>query len=61
MCLRTTAVTNGTEAAIAVLGTIDWLSTLGEIPAAAPDPETMQRLAYDMAMRYCPNAVKIIK
>jgi hypothetical protein len=61
MCLRTTAVTGGTEAAIAILGTIDWISTLGEIPGAAPGPETMQSLAYDMAMRYCPNAVEIVK
>ena len=59
MCLRTTGVIKGTEAAIAVMSTIDWISTSGEIPSARPDPDTMHRLAYDIAMKYCPNAIEI--
>jgi hypothetical protein len=59
MCVRTTGIIGGTEAAIAAMKTIDWISTLGEVPGLPPDPDTMHRLAYDMGMKYCPNAVQI--
>ncbi|MGA2114044.1 MAG: hypothetical protein ABSH56_04770 [Bryobacteraceae bacterium] len=59
MCVRTTGIIGGTEAAITAMKTIDWISTFGEMPGFPPDPDTMHRLAYDMAMKYCPNAIEI--
>ena len=58
-CLRTTGMMYGTEATISCVATIDWIGTIGEIPGVRPDFDTMNRLAYDMAMKYCPGAIQV--
>ena len=52
MCLRTTGIVKGPPTSLEVMKTIDWVRTLGELPGHPPDPDIMQKLAYDVGLKY---------
>jgi acyl-CoA reductase-like NAD-dependent aldehyde dehydrogenase len=56
MCLRTTAATGAGATVPEVAEVVRWVSTIGEIPPSAPNPDIMRRLQYEMAKKYCPGA-----
>jgi len=52
MCLGTIGIVKGPPASLEVMKTIDWIRTLGELPGHPPDPDIMQKLAYDLGLSY---------
>lgn len=59
MCPRTLGLVRGDDTIITAAATLDWLGTFGALPSQAPNPAIMRKLAYDIPMKYCPDAVTV--
>jgi hypothetical protein len=59
MCLRTIGLIRGGDTVVTVVATLDWRDTFGALPSQAPNPAIMRKLAYDVPMKYCPDAVRV--
>ena len=57
VCLRACSVTRGVEYSVNAIQWIDWLAKFGSIPPEISNWDNINKMAYYMAQKYCPQAI----